>query len=99
MKHERTRREKRWAVVTGDGRHVWLGRHTDPSEDEITRAADGLRAQGLTGWLAVTEGVYYEPTDSMSAVMVRPLAGKGDWNAAWAAFIARRADTTRKPGG
>ena len=59
MKHEGTRREKHWTVVIGDGRHVWLSRHTDPLEDEFTRAADGLRAQGLTGWLAVAEGAYY----------------------------------------
>jgi len=92
MKLGDTQREKRWAVIISDGRHSWLGRHTDPTEEEITHTADQLSAQGLTGWLAVTEGVYYEPTHQMTALMVHPLSGDGDWEAAWAAFVARRAE-------
>ena len=85
MQYDGTPREKRWAVITLDGSHGWLGRHIDPSSDEITRAAEGLAEQGLTGWLAVTEGVYYDPSHKMTAVMVRPLYGEGDWETAWAA--------------
>lgn len=92
MKHEGTQREKRWAVITSDGSHSWLGRHTDPTEEEITRAADQLAAQGLTGWLAVTEGVYYEPTHPMTAIMVRALSGGGNWETSWTAFLIRRAE-------
>lgn len=81
-----------------DGLHSWLGRRTDPTEEEITRTAYQLAAQGLTGgWLAVTEEVYYEPTHRMTAVLVRSLSGGRDWRAAWAAFLARRAEAIRDP--
>jgi len=39
-----------------DGRYVTLGRHSDPTEDEILAAEDSLRAQGLAGYLALMEG-------------------------------------------
>lgn len=64
--------ERRWIVLGEDGRHVTLGRHSDPSPAEIAQAEARLAAQGLAGWLAVMEGAYYErriPT----VMMVRPL--------------------------
>lgn len=51
--------EKRWAVIAPDGRHVWLGRASDPSKDEILRAEAGLRAQGRDGLLVVVAGDYW----------------------------------------
>lgn len=48
--------ERRWVVVAPDGRYVTLGRHSDPSEQEILDAENALRAQGLNGWLAIMEG-------------------------------------------
>lgn len=86
-------REKRWAVVTSDGRHIWLGRHTDPDAGQIQLAVNQLTVQGLTGWLAVIQGVYYEPQHNLTSVMVQLLAGQGTWEAAWEAFLARRAET------
>jgi hypothetical protein len=91
MKHEGRQREKRWAVITSDGRHSWLGRHTDPNEDELSAATAALQAQGVTAaWVAVTEGVYYQPDHHMTVLMVRSLLGGGDWEAAKGAFLARR---------
>lgn len=90
-------REKRWIVLADDGRHVTIGRHTDPSEDEIVRAGDGLRANGVGGWLAVTEGVYYSG-GPLSVVMVREIAPtRQTWDAAVSAFMARRRQSIDPP--
>lgn len=91
--------EKRWIILASDGRHVTVGRHTDPEEDEIISAESGLRAQGLSGWLAVTDGGYYG-RGKVSILMVRPLASPPDdaWEAAVASFIARRNQTNQPRG-
>ncbi|MFC7552328.1 hypothetical protein ACFQU7_08815 [Pseudoroseomonas wenyumeiae] len=65
--------ERRWVILGEDGRHVTLGRASDPSEDEIRRAEEQLRAQGLAGWLAVMQGNPYTGT-MPRLMMVRPLA-------------------------
>jgi hypothetical protein len=67
-----SRGERRWIVLGEDGRHVTLGRHSDPSADELAQAEAGLAAQGLAGWLAVMEGSYYLKRKP-SLLMVRPL--------------------------
>jgi hypothetical protein len=85
-------RERRWVVVAladGVSTHSWLGRARDPSEEEIARAAAFACERGILAWLAVTEGVYYSE-EPMTAVMVRPLCGEGDWDTAWAAFLEAR---------
>lgn len=64
--------ETRWIILCTDGRHVTLGRHTDPSPEEVARAEAGLAAQSLAGWLAVMKGGYYG-ADKPSLMMVRPL--------------------------
>jgi hypothetical protein len=51
--------EVRWIILSTDGRHVTVGRHTDPSPEEVTRAEASLIAQGLTGWLVLLKGDYY----------------------------------------
>lgn len=48
--------ERRWIVLGTDGRYVTLGQASDPSEAEVRRAEEALRAQGLSGWLAVMQG-------------------------------------------
>jgi hypothetical protein len=83
-------RERRWIILGDDGRHVTVGRHSDPSEDELDRAADALRANNQGGWLAVTEGRYYSE-DQLSVLMVRELASpRAAWEVALAAFQAAR---------
>lgn len=65
--------ERRWIVVAPDGRFTTLGRASDPSEAEILAAEEGLRAQGLAGWLAIMEGNPY--VGATPRIMeVRPLA-------------------------
>jgi hypothetical protein len=84
-------REKRWAVIGEDGRHVWLGRASDPSEDEIARAEAALAQGGLAGFLAIVEGDYWSRGASLGFVMVRPLAGPtAPFEAATGAFEAAR---------
>jgi hypothetical protein len=82
-------RERRWAVISADGSHGWVGRHTDPSEEELARVTQNLSRADVPGWLAVTEGVYYSRSE-LSVLLVRPLWGDGDWDAAMAAFHERR---------
>lgn len=84
-------RERRWIVLGEDGRHVTLGRHTDPTAEEIVHAGDSLRAAGLGGWLAVMEGVYYGSRGRVSLMMVRELAPcRASWAEAAAAFMNLR---------
>ena len=65
--------EARWIVLGIDGRHVTLGRHTDPTEEEIAAAEARLAAQGLAGWLVLMKGGYYAQ-GKPSLMMVRALA-------------------------
>lgn len=64
--------ETRWIILGTDGRHVTLGRHSDPSPEELAQAEAGLAAQGLAGWLAVMKGGYYT-RQKPALMMVRPL--------------------------
>jgi hypothetical protein len=93
--------EKRWIVLADDGRHVTIGRHTDPSEEEIEGAAKALSATGAGGWLAVTEGRYYSGRPALGVLMVRELAPpKATWDEAVAAFLRLRRDAnipSRRP--
>lgn len=83
--------ERRWIVLGTDGRHVTLGRHSDPSGEEVATAERALAAQGASGWLAVMEGDYWARMGKPSIMMVRPLAGPAiAFNAAAAAFEEAR---------
>lgn len=66
-------RERRWVVILPDGRYATLGRASDPTDDEILRVEQRLRAQGLVGWLAVMEGNPHVGS-APQLLEVRPLA-------------------------
>jgi hypothetical protein len=66
-------RECRWVVLGTDGRYVTLGRASDPSEEEVRGAETALRAQSLSGWLAIMQGNPYDGT-LPHLIEVRPLA-------------------------
>ena len=75
-------KEKRWLIVAQDGRHVTVGRHTDPSPAEIERAGAQLDAMATDGWLVVSEGIYYSD-EPITLLMVRRIAGgAGTWEEA-----------------
>ena len=92
-------REKRWAIIGEDGRHVWMGRKSDPSEDEIVVAEQTLDAKGLAGWLAIVEGDYWSKRGTTGFIMVRPLAapsqGKGVEGSTRPANVLRRPGLAR----
>ncbi|MEJ1979038.1 MAG: hypothetical protein WDN49_25855 [Acetobacteraceae bacterium] len=82
--------ERRWIVIVEDGRHSTLGRHTDPSEAEILAAEAALKAAGLSGWLAVSNGVYYS-NEELSVLQVRMLGQPMEtWETAAERFLAIR---------
>jgi hypothetical protein len=83
--------ETRWITLALDGRHVTLGRHTDPTDAEIAATEAALSAQGLSGFLAVMRGTYYAH-GKVELLHVRPLAGAEaeQWDAAAEAFLAKR---------
>ena len=81
--------EKRWLVIASDGRHVTVGRATDPTPETLEAAGEGLRGLGLAGWLAVSDGSYYG-AGRLELLMVRPLSKLpgATWEEARAAFLA-----------
>jgi hypothetical protein len=86
-------REKRWVVISEDGRYVTLGRTSDPSETEIQSAEESLRAQGLAGWLAVMAGNPYEgalPEFMEVKPLAAPTASFKDVRDACVATIAKQ---------
>jgi hypothetical protein len=90
----RRTREKRWIAIGADGRHITMGRHSDPTEDEIGRLEAGLREQGIGAWLAVAEGDYWNPKARMTLLMVRSIGRpEGVWEQAVTAFNERRQDS------
>ena len=87
--------ETKWIILGSDGRHITLGRHTDPSASEIDAAEAALRAANQAGWLAVMRGRYYSRSP-VELLAVRPLATPtGTWERAFAAFEAARQAATR----
>lgn len=65
--------ETRWIILGTDGRHVTLGRHSDPTPEELQQAETQLAERGLAGWLAVMKGGYWKSRPKPSLMMVRPL--------------------------
>jgi hypothetical protein len=65
--------DRRWVIVSEDGRYTTIGRASDPTDAQIRDAEDALRRQGLAGWLAVMSGSAYG-TKVPSLMAVRPLA-------------------------
>jgi hypothetical protein len=84
-------KERRWLVLDEDGRHVWLGRHSDPSDEEILIAEERLAAQSLAGWLAVSEGDFYDLTSDFVLLQVKSLANPiGKFDDTVTRFLERR---------
>jgi hypothetical protein len=55
-KEIQSRGERRWIVLGEDGRHITMGRHSDPSPEEVAKAEAGLAAQGLLAALCRGRG-------------------------------------------
>lgn len=68
-------KDPRWIIITESGEWGLAGRHTDPSEDEISVMEANLTSQGTAGWLAVASGSFYSrsfPEIIMSRVLGSP---------------------------
>ena len=82
-------RERRWVVVSEDGRYAPVSCSSEPTEDELREAENSLRNSGLAGWLAIMEGTPYGPAPGL--LRVRSLADpSGRWDDAVAQFLERR---------
>jgi hypothetical protein len=86
--------ETRWILLGADGRHISLGRQSDPTDTEVRQAEAALAAAGQVGWLVILRGDYYARRTRLELLAVRPLAGapKEGWAAAVAAFEKKRCD-------
>jgi hypothetical protein len=60
----------RWALLTSDGRHQWLGRVQPGDTPEALierlgadagRLVEALQRRNLDGWLVAIDGLYYRP--------------------------------------
>lgn len=66
-------RDPRWVLLTESGEYSTLGRHREPSEDDIAAAESALARAGQSGWLAVmSHSAHYRGTPEL--VMVRLLS-------------------------
>lgn len=84
-------------VLAATGQHSWLGRHSDPTDDELREVSRRMSELSIDAWLCVAEGNYW--LDGYYAVMpVRPLNGTGDFDAAVAAFLTKRREQLEQIG-
>ena len=85
-------RERRWLLLAEEGSHSWLGRNTDPDEEDLDRAEAALIGAGVGGWVAVSEGDYWG-RGAMTLLQVRELNNpRTAFEVAVQAFMARRMD-------
>ena len=89
MKNARSR-ERCWLVVADDGTHSIIGRHSDPSKEELDGFAAQVDRRGLTAWLVVSEGVYFSQEPVTLMVVRRISAADGDWATAERRWHDRR---------
>lgn len=79
-------------VLSEDGRHVALGRQTEPDASEVKRSAHGLASLGLGGWLCRLEGDYYSKS-TLSIVRLQILGQPAaHFDQATARFLDLRRD-------
>ena len=86
--------ERRWLIVVGNGDHVTLSGHGEPSDHEVQEAAAQLDSLAVCGWLVVLTGAYYG-RGSVTLFPVRRIsAADGNWNQADSRWRAKRAAAT-----
>lgn len=92
-------RERRWLLLAETGDHSWIGRHSDPTNDEIGAAEASLRGVGVGGFLAVSEGDYWSG-GPLSLLEVRSLnCPSVSFESAVAKFLAKRRVVVGRGGG
>ena len=88
--------ERVTAILATDGRHVLVGRYSQPSEAELAQARDAIAAQGLRAWLVHLHGDRWAKRGPGPQIeMIRALHDDlttDDWATACAAFrVAHKA--------
>lgn len=64
--------DPRWVLLTESGEYSTLGRHREPSEEDIAAAESALSRAGRSGWLAVmSHSAYSRAVPEL--IMVRSL--------------------------
>lgn len=92
-----TDREKRWMVLAATGQHSWLGRHSDPTDEELLAVSRAMAKLDMDAWLCVAEGNYW--SDGYYAVLqVKLLNGNGKFDTALDEFMAKRRETLDQAG-
>lgn len=82
--------EIRWIVLGTNGKHVTIGRDTDPTKEEVAVAEAALVAGGLSGWLALMKANYYS-RHKPSLSMIRALGNPSStFDEAARAFLVER---------
>lgn len=84
--------EMRWAVISLDGRHSWLGR-SEPTNDEMNKFRGLATSHKHTLWFARVEGEYYSHKPLIVTLwgnINTEFGGEGSFEAAVAAFEVRR---------
>lgn len=83
--------DRRYLLISSDGRYTTLSRDTVPDEETIDIATEGLDSVGMAGWLVMSEGDY-RGDDPLILIPIRLLtAVSDDWEAAAIEFSKRRA--------
>jgi|SRR5579859_6860193 len=83
------RDERRWIVLSEDGRYAPVSCSSEPTQDEIGEVERSMQTSGLAGWLAIMDGMPYGPAPSL--LRVRSLADPpSNWDDAVAQFLDRR---------
>ena len=86
--------ETRTIILSDDGRHVTLGRASEPSEAEVAAAGASLAGLGVGGWLCTMTGVYYGRRKVTLACIREVAAPRADFATAEAAFHVNRKAAT-----
>ena len=82
-------------LLGSDGRYVLLGRHGEPSADEMAQITAHLSAQNLGGWVARMSGDYWHRARRVRLEQIREVApSTTNFHHAEAAFQARRTGAT-----
>ncbi|MFT2095823.1 hypothetical protein ACMS1Z_14395 [Acidiphilium multivorum] len=53
--------DPRWVILFEDGRYSLMGRHSSPTEEELSAIEASMASAGLKGWLATMDRSEYAP--------------------------------------
>ena len=82
-------------IMADDGRHVTVGRASQPTEEEIVSAEATLADMGMGGWLCRMSGAYHDRSD-VTLTRLRALGAPSiPFEVAETRFLAMRDETRR----